>query len=189
MAVRKRKRPAKKRRKAAETEQPRISIQLATKVSDRVQLQDVRLVASECRQTPLVSGKQLEVQLSHEVGVQVSEETGHVAVLPTFRMRAVPVGERSKNIAVQVEALFLVAYTVDDFDGLSQENFNSFAHINGVYNAWPYWREFLQNTIVRMGLPALKIPVFRIASPTRNTQAPKESSSKSSKRKAIRKSR
>jgi len=38
----------------------------------------------------------------------------------------------------------------------------AFARTNGIYNAWPYWREFVQNMIARMNLPPLVIPVFRL---------------------------
>jgi len=37
-----------------------------------------------------------------------------------------------------------------------------FAETNGLYNAWPYWREFVQNTAARMSLPGLTVPVLRL---------------------------
>ncbi len=37
-----------------------------------------------------------------------------------------------------------------------------FASLNGVFNAWPYFREFLQSATTRMGLPQFVLPVFRI---------------------------
>jgi len=40
--------------------------------------------------------------------------------------------------------------------------FQSFAEYNGVYNAWPYFREFVQNITMRMGVPPLVLPVYRL---------------------------
>ena len=37
-----------------------------------------------------------------------------------------------------------------------------FAQANGTFNLWPYWREFVQSTSTRMGLPALTVPSYRI---------------------------
>jgi preprotein translocase subunit SecB len=58
----------------------------------------------------------------------------------------------------------LLLYNIKSFEGLDEKAFMSFAELNGTYNAWPYWREFVQNITNRMQLPTLTIPVFRIQS-------------------------
>ena len=35
-----------------------------------------------------------------------------------------------------------------------------FMTINPISNAWPYWREFVQNMSSRMGFPALTVPLL-----------------------------
>jgi hypothetical protein len=40
---------------------------------------------------------------------------------------------------------------------------SAFATINEVFNAWPCWREYVQNVVARMGLPSITVPVFRVA--------------------------
>ena len=37
----------------------------------------------------------------------------------------------------------------------------AFANTDAVYHAWPYWREFVQSSMARMGLPPIMIPLFR----------------------------
>jgi preprotein translocase subunit SecB len=32
--------------------------------------------------------------------------------------------------------------------------------MNGIYNIWPYWREYVQTTTSRLGLPPLTLPVL-----------------------------
>jgi hypothetical protein len=54
-----------------------------------------------------------------------------------------------------------------------------FASTNGVFNAWPYWREFIQTTVARMELPPLVLPVFRLERrpETAETTMPRQNSS------------
>lgn len=52
------------------------------------------------------------------------------------------------------------------FQKLTEEDCNQFAELNGVYNAWPYLREFCQSASLRMGLP---VPVML---PTLSPNAP-----------------
>ena len=68
--------------------------------------------------------------------------------------------EGSDSLAFQLEAEFLLNYKVNSFEGITDEQLDAFGKMNGIYNAWPYWREYIQSTTVRMGLPALTLPVL-----------------------------
>lgn len=37
------------------------------------------------------------------------------------------------------------------------EELEAFSRINGIYHAWPYWREFVQSATARAGLPPLTL--------------------------------
>lgn len=39
---------------------------------------------------------------------------------------------------------------------------DEFARTNGLYNAWPFLRELVQSTTMRMGIAPLMLPMFRI---------------------------
>jgi hypothetical protein len=57
----------------------------------------------------------------------------------------------------EVTCEFALDYEVSDealLESLRDEDFNAFARITGMYNAWPYLREFLQSITSRMPLPA-----------------------------------
>lgn len=41
-----------------------------------------------------------------------------------------------------------------------------FASVNGTLHAWPYWREAIQSTTTRLGLPALVIGTYRVPPPS-----------------------
>lgn len=146
-------------------------------VSDRVQLKDVRLISCKCDQTPEATLGKKAYDIKHSTEVQVDKKNGYVIVTARFHFEAFTESKTQKPV-ILIDASFLLAYKIENFEGLTQKGFEQFANLNGIYNAWPYWREFVQNTVTRMGLPSLTIPVFRIAQST---------AKKSVKKKVVRK--
>ena len=145
-------------------------------VSDRVQLKDVRLLNSKCEQTPSATSGKKTYDIDYSTEVQIDRKNGYVVVIATFHFEAFVESKTSQPV-ILIDASFLLSYRIEDFEGLTQKGFERFANLNGIYNAWPYWREFVQNTIVRMGLPSLSIPVFRIVE-TQNKKAVKRKTTK-----------
>ena len=146
-------------------------------VSDRVQLKDVRLINCKCDQIPEATLGKKAYDINHSTEVQVDKKNGYVIVTAKFHFEAFSESKTQKPV-ILMGASFLLAYKIENFEGLTQKGFEQFANLNGIYNAWPYWREFVQNTVTRMGLPSLTIPVFRIVQST---------TKKSIKRKTVRK--
>jgi preprotein translocase subunit SecB len=136
----------------------------ALALSERVQLEDVRLVSCSCRQEPeAVQGKK-KVNIRYSTKNHTNQNTGYLLVFPEFHLEGFLATESDKPV-IKINATFLLAYKVASFDGFTKQGLKRFADLNGVYNAWPYWREFVQETTARMGLPTLTIPVFRIVTP------------------------
>lgn len=154
---------------------------LAIKVSDRIQLQDVRLMSCRCEQSRFIRQTEKNFLIDKSTQTVLDKESNCVFVFAQFRLDTFETTKDKDSFAV-IEAAFLIIYQVDNPEGLTQEDVDQFGKINGVYNAWPYWREFAQNTIVRMGLPALTIPVFRILPPQKEKLAEKETVKVESKR-------
>lgn len=63
------------------------------------------------------------------------------------------------NTAFEAVARFNVDYTMKS--DLDDEALNAFIK-NAVHNSWPYWREYVQSTCARAGLPTLEVPPFRL---------------------------
>lgn len=72
---------------------------------------------------------------------------------------------------LKIEALFALTYfvkvPVDQFPDnakvlLEAEDIRAFSRYNATYNAWSYWREFVQSMSNRLGLPAITIPIFPV---------------------------
>lgn len=63
----------------------------------------------------------------------------------------------------KVGAQFLLSYEVPDLHEYSNEAVEAFGMANAVFNAWPYWREFVQSGATRAGYPPMVVPVLRIS--------------------------
>lgn len=135
-------------------------VDLAGPVSDRVQIRHVILAETVARRQPVCAGLPTDLSLHVRVTTEMQEQERLIQVLPRFTL----VGRGTEGAAgatLHIEALFVVQYHVPSFEGLSRANIDAFGKLNGVYNVWPYWREYVQSVAVRMGLPPLTVPVFR----------------------------
>jgi hypothetical protein len=162
MAKKKTRTPGAKKSKTVDQSQ---QMDLAAIVSGRVQIRSLILAEVTARRSPSagVVGKDAQVELgTEEIGYAIDAEEKRIVVTPSFRLDVRKEGLQAPTLSIQ--AKFVISYSLDKLDDLNQEHVEAFAGTNGVYNAWPYWREFVQNTIARMGLPPLTIPVFRLPS-------------------------
>ena len=64
------------------------------------------------------------------------------------------------NPPLLIQAEYVLDYTVDSKEDVGDEHIDAFSRINGVYNVWPYWREYVQSTTVRLGAPPLTLPLL-----------------------------
>ncbi|MBI2458591.1 MAG: hypothetical protein HYW08_08820 [candidate division NC10 bacterium] len=66
---------------------------------------------------------------------------------------------------MNLSAVLELSYRLSKEIELTPQQLRAFGKVNALYNAWPYWREIVQTTVARMGLPRLIVPVFRVARP------------------------
>lgn len=71
-------------------------------------------------------------------------------------------GVESQAPALRIFAFFRLTYSVSDGPPLDAEDVTQFAHWNALFNAWPYFREYVSSTINRAGFPRLVLPVMRV---------------------------
>ena len=62
----------------------------------------------------------------------------------------------------RVMGRFRVLYALRPGEPLDGRDLDNFAHWNAVFNAWPYWREFLASTLGRTLLPPFVVPVLGV---------------------------
>ena len=139
----------------------------AAPVIARVKILSVVLAESQTMRTPdadlSLPGLNTGIQIT-KVEFGSNHERKQIFVVPSFALRVTRKGDEESEATplVSVEAKFVVIYTIEGFDGLDDDSIAAFGVTNGVFNVWPYWREFAQNSLLRMGLPVITIPLFRV---------------------------
>ncbi len=98
-------------------------------------------------------------------GKPIESGSGLLQIRIDFRFQGtVEVMDKLVRIEPVVEILcaYEVDYRLHEGFELSSGQARAFASGNAVFNAWPYFREFLQTSLQRMGFPALVAPFLRI---------------------------
>ena len=142
------------------------NIQLAKRIARHVQLDTVVLRRADL--TADFDPYNLPADLALTQGYRCSYEAndhsqnGRISVVIDFKFSAKKVeeGEPGEDV-VSLDASFLLVYSIDKSLELDPECLTHFASVNGPYNVWPYWREFVQTATGRVGLPGVTVPVFR----------------------------
>lgn len=62
----------------------------------------------------------------------------------------------------QIVGRFRLTYSLAGDESFSDEELDQFAHWNAVFNAWPYWREFVSSMVNRGQLPRFLVPVMGV---------------------------
>lgn len=82
---------------------------------------------------------------------------GGYRVTQKYQLRARPEGSRQNSI--KIGAQFVIIYGSDA--ELTEEVFKIFEQRNLPVNVWPFFRELVQNSVARAGLPPLTLPAFK----------------------------
>jgi hypothetical protein len=144
-------------------------IRRASRLIAVVQLQNVRLVESlvstAIRAEEIAQGMSPQV---HTTATATAEPgSGRLFVHATVDARVL--GEIAKRV-VRVKARFELEYSIPEELHPDRRELRAFADVNGTYNAWPYFREYVQEAFQRMQLPALVLPVFRLSRAEKSSQ-------------------
>jgi hypothetical protein len=146
----------------------------AERVIGAVELKDVRLVKGDFW-SAVVSPKEagiVNIQIDGEAKTSRDEVPNGFAVDFTGKVTL-----RPKDAKPEAQPVLGIGVTLRLTYGLpagfeaTDEELKAFAGLNGTFNAWPYFREFVQTASARMGLPPIMIPVLRFPrKPTERAQ-------------------
>lgn len=142
----------------------------AARVIKAVQIQEVRLVESTAI-SAIRSGHDIEsasLTVNFSGGVPSPPDSGVFYVVAPIEAQVMLAG--SSEPVVVIKAKYELKYSFPVDLAPTQEELGAFAEVNGIFNAWPYWREFIQSTISRMNLPPVILPLFRIGDYKKQTQ-------------------
>jgi hypothetical protein len=138
----------------AKTDTPEV-LDLAAPVSSVIQVKSIRLVGCQTKSSPSSTVVRQQLHVEHRPTASRHGDT----LLVTIDVHVWTHGEESER-AIDIYATFLLTYEIGEHE-FEQANLDAFAKLNGMFNLWPYIREFVQAMSVRMGLPALTLPVYR----------------------------
>lgn len=142
-----------------------LNFEIVRRVAEKASLKEICLIDAEVK-SDLVRRNYRQANLEinfHTDTKPLSEE--EFITLCHFELAASD-QEQSNDFFLEIKATYSVAYKIDSPDPLPFEDLDMFGRINPLYNVWPYWREFVQNMTVRLGLPALTLPLFKIPAPS-----------------------
>jgi hypothetical protein len=152
------------------------NVQLARRLIAVVQLEDVRLVQAAARTSIRLRVEAGEIEFSAQHSAKASQgiSNGVFYVVAAFELRITSVkagATEPKKLPLHLKVEYELRYRVPGDFKASKAELASFAKFNGVYNAWPYFREYVQTTTQRMNLPPVIMPVFRIPQPPKREAA------------------
>lgn len=64
------------------------------------------------------------------------------------------------NAFVSVSAVFAAIYELSEGEEITNDDLLAFVHVNALLNIYPFWREYVYNSLSRAELPTLLIPPF-----------------------------
>lgn len=135
---------------------------LVLEVSPHVELKHVKQIKGTFWQTATAGLGLKSVEIDNSTKVEMDKDNSLLFVFVDFKLIAKL--KKTPEPVVNIDASFLLVYELAKLD-FTEEHFRQFSKVNGLFNAWPYWREYVQSATVRMGLPALTIPVFCLYKP------------------------
>jgi hypothetical protein len=151
------------------------TIDRASGVAGFVDIYEIRLIEQFARVVGLTKKLPALRSDSRECKATRDNESGTLRVEASFAFKmAYETEESKKDPPVFIHAKFELVYKVKDISSFSDNDINAFGEVNGIYNAWPFWREFVYTTLSRMGLPPITLPVFRIVEANEDTKADKK---------------
>lgn len=141
--------------------QPTVDTDLSALIA-AVRITDVRLIDSSVRTRIRDANLLRNPQLAMKHGAKVIGRNENGILVGAMMRAQVLEGTDEQNPAVSMTVTFALEYAVPHASRFPDEVLAEFARVNSTFNAWPYWREYIQTTSARMNLPPLVLPVFRV---------------------------
>ncbi len=152
---------------------------LAFELHTHAEIESVRLLKSRVARRSLLEPLRgpIALRLKHKAR-QASAPEGLLRLEISFHMSgaeekaaSAPDSGRVREPLVLVECIWEVDYRLAEKYQPTPEAVKAFKDGNAVFNCWPYFREYVQNTITRMNLPPLTVPLLRLLPKLPKTKA------------------
>lgn len=140
-----------------------LDMEAVSRVAQKAVLGEIYIVDAKVRRDPLnigPGGLSLEQKCATKILLKGGDKEV-LLVLCNFRVAAFNKKSPDK-VFMSIEASFCASYILKPIGEFNPNDIEQFAKINPIYNAWAYWREFVQSMTTRMGFPALTVPLLKI---------------------------
>jgi hypothetical protein len=132
---------------------------------DRVQIRDVQLMGARVEADASFIAAHGAVADGAEVSLEIGG-TGRVTAAPLrveceMRMTWQAMVPGTEEILVQIHEQYLVTYDVHGSDPVGEDVLRAFTDNNAAFNVWPFFRQSLHATTLRMGIPAYTLPLLK----------------------------
>ncbi len=146
----------KKAKKAGAKVEYKLTPQEYKQYLEQTELESIRLVSCSAK----MRSERLAESMKHWVTDKVRHEISDSNIAKLFQKYQFIVTKSSKrDYAVRIVCEFEVELVSEG--EISEEFLEIFAKVNLHMNTWPYFREFVQNMLQRMGLPPLTLPFLK----------------------------
>ena len=126
-----------------------------------VEIDDVRLCEGSFRSFVRPSESEENVKVKASYTTAVTQQNNLLLIKADFKLSGHNETDEEKML-VEIRGAFELSYQLPSDESFSTEELEEFGQVNAVFNAWPYWREYVQASMARMSMPVLTIPVFRV---------------------------
>ncbi len=155
-------------------EQTKEETDLAVSLHRHAELAGVRLSRVKA------SGDRPEDAIKDQMAFSIDVKAKQAEALPNqliievgFRLTGKRKTESGKEKTVLcIESAFEITYQLRPEFAPTAEQIAAFKDGNAIFNCWPYCREHVQESLIRMGFPALALPFLRVV--TRQREAKKQ---------------
>lgn len=137
--------------------------ELPHRVIAAVEIQHIRLMESKCKTSVRVPEGNMHIDHNVTSRVKDHRPDGTFVVETAIESR-VTKDEAPRKAIIAIAATFELTYKLPKKLSVSSGELKVFANTNAVFNAWPYFREFIQSMFVRMTLPPPILRVYRMPS-------------------------
>jgi len=159
-----------------------LDMEASARVAQKATLQEIYLTDAKISRAPVIDYPEA-LSLEHKCSTEFlssNKDKKLFFILCNFQVTAFN-SEAPDQFLMRIEASFSTSYFVKSLpDDSLIDDFEYFLTINPISNAWPYWREFVQNMSARMGFPALMVPLLEIVPKKPEKKAKEDSGKKAS---------
>jgi hypothetical protein len=125
----------------------------------------VKVAAQRDDQTPESGAGMFFERTGSRFRIEKNSEGTLLVVRPNFEGKGVASNANGSPASFIISAEFELKYQLAPSDWVNDESLTQFAELNGKYNAWPFWRELVHSTALRLGLVGVLVPLLIVNFP------------------------